>query len=825
VTVTPAGALNIKVASNAGLVPGLTIALDAAPYLETAVIASVGSAGLGGTTTLAAASLVNATNVKVTSVNGLGTGETVTIDTGAGLETRIITGPVNTSGAFNGTAGSGGTGVNLDSALTLAHANGVSFVAAAATGLTLTTPLTMAHSGPAAVAFVTPAGSTNIKLTSVANLNPGDTINIDTTSAIETKVIAAVGTAGIAGTGVNLTTPITYLHSGSPAVATIAPAGSNVIKVASVTGFNVGDRINIDTLSALETNYITAVGTAGATGTGLTLATPLAQSHVSGAAVVTVNPLLPVSDASYAGSTSEVPSGMLDGTTTTGGWSNSYSKGASILLPTVSSANAKDWVSVSWPNPQRLSSIVPWFTISSSRVFPSAMTVSYWNGTAWTPVTSQAYTVNTVTNTATPITFDPVSTTAVRLDMTSPQPGTTTGFMQITELQVPSNQVAYNTTASLTDLQVNGATVSGFAPATTSYVAQVGNATPVITATAAANGRLLIVPPQTVPGMATVTVTSEDGFTSKTYSIDVEPAATTTAVAADFDPTQYGRPVTFTATVTAAPTAGTPTGTVRFSIDDISVGTSMSVDGTGHASLTTSALPIGTHTVSAAFTGTGTFLASTSPTINHTVKKRLATTIAVTSDIHPSVYGASVIYTATVTPENASIGAAATGHVQFKVDNVPVGLPVAMSGGSATITLNDLKAGKRAVRALYSGDGNYTSSSSHTYVQQINKATPTGLVTSVPPSPISYGTKPTISVTLTNPAPVGSLAPSTVQFLIDGTPLGGPVTLVGTPTGGTASFTLTWNLPIGNHLIRAKYLGNPDFVAINTAAVPLKVTP
>jgi hypothetical protein len=308
----------------------------------------------------------------------------------------------------------------------------------------------------------------------------------------------------------------------------------------------------------------------------------------------------------------------------------------------------------------------------------------------------------------------------------------------------------------------------------------------------------------------------------------VATTTTTTTLAQSFDTTQYGHPVTFTATVaTANPLVnGIPTGAVQFNLDGLPYGGPVALDPlTGTATWTPTTLPIGMHTVSVSYPGDGVFVASSAGPINHTVKKRLATTIAVTSNIHPSVYGASVIYTATVTPENASIGAAATGHVQFKVDNVPVGLPVAMSGGSATITLNDLKAGKRAVRALYSGDGNYTSSSSHTYVQQINKATPTGLVTSVPPSPISYGTKPTISVTLTNPAPVGSLAPSTVQFLIDGTPLGGPVTLVGTPTGGTASFTLTWNLPIGNHLIRAKYLGNPDFVAINTAAVPLKVTP
>jgi beta-galactosidase len=39
------------------------------------------------------------------------------------------------------------------------------------------------------------------------------------------------------------------------------------------------------------------------------------------------------------------------------------------------------------------------------------------------------------------ITFTPVSTAKIRLDLTSPAPNTSTGFMQITELQVPANEV------------------------------------------------------------------------------------------------------------------------------------------------------------------------------------------------------------------------------------------------------------------------------------------------------------------------------------------------------------------------------------------------
>jgi len=67
-------------------------------------------------TTLAANSSAAATNIKVTSVTGLAVGQVLEIDTGADYEVRTITAV--------GTAGSGGTGVDLDDALEFAHTSG-----------------------------------------------------------------------------------------------------------------------------------------------------------------------------------------------------------------------------------------------------------------------------------------------------------------------------------------------------------------------------------------------------------------------------------------------------------------------------------------------------------------------------------------------------------------------------------------------------------------------------------------------------------------------------------------------------------------------------
>ncbi len=97
-------------------------------------------------------------------------------------------------------------------------------------------------------------------------------------------------------------------------------------------------------------------------------------------------PLRPSADASYSGAADTVPAGMLDGTTATGGWSNFYNKAATALLPAVSSAHASEWVSVRWPSPQTFGRMVAYFTTSASHALPSAIDVTYWDGSRWAPV-------------------------------------------------------------------------------------------------------------------------------------------------------------------------------------------------------------------------------------------------------------------------------------------------------------------------------------------------------------------------------------------------------------------------------------------------------
>jgi beta-galactosidase len=107
----------------------------------------------------------------------------------------------------------------------------------------------------------------------------------------------------------------------------------------------------------------------------------------------------------------------------------------------VSVSNASDWVSVGWPGPQSFGSVVAYFTTGGPLALPASITVSYWDGHRFVPVRNPAISWATASNQPTTLTFDPVRSSRVRLDMTSSAPGTAAGFLQIAELDVSSNGV------------------------------------------------------------------------------------------------------------------------------------------------------------------------------------------------------------------------------------------------------------------------------------------------------------------------------------------------------------------------------------------------
>jgi hypothetical protein len=87
-----------------------------------------------------------------------------------------------------------------------------------------------------------------------------------------------------------------------------------------------------------------------------------------------------------------------------------------------------------------------------------------------------------------------------------------------------------------------------------------------------------------------------------------------------------------------------------------------------------------------------------------------STTTALGAASNPSVYGQSVTFTATVSPDGSGIGTP-TGIVTFRDGTTSLGTRT-LSGGIASLTISTLGAGSHAITATYGGDAGFTDSSS-----------------------------------------------------------------------------------------------------------------
>jgi beta-galactosidase len=144
----------------------------------------------------------------------------------------------------------------------------------------------------------------------------------------------------------------------------------------------------------------------------------------------------PAADAGYSGAKETIPAAMLDGDMSTG-WSNLYVADATALLPEISLAHERDWVSVAWPAARRLGNVTASFTTDAQHALPAGIEVSYWDGSRYVPAQGLHVDWATASNEPTTIAFDPVETTKLKLEMTSAAPHTDRGFVRIAELRAP----------------------------------------------------------------------------------------------------------------------------------------------------------------------------------------------------------------------------------------------------------------------------------------------------------------------------------------------------------------------------------------------------
>jgi hypothetical protein len=166
---------------------------------------------------------------------------------------------------------------------------------------------------------------------------------------------------------------------------------------------------------------------------------------------------------------------------------------------------------------------------------------------------------------------------------------------------------------------------------------------------------------------------------------------------------------------------GTPGGTVTFYDGNTPLAT-VPVDGTGTATLTTSDLSVGSHSITAAYSGDADFPGVRSAAYSETVAPAGTKVVLVQT----LVYKKKKLTSVSQPPIRLSVeiarqspgGSVPTGEVTFELLNkskkktkvITLG-KAALSGGEATLSLKASKVTKRAITIVYSGDAEDQASS------------------------------------------------------------------------------------------------------------------
>src|ERR1017187_3589294 len=185
-------------------------------------------------------------------------------------------------------------------------------------------------------------------------------------------------------------------------------------------------------------------------------------------------------------------------------------------------------------------------------------------------------------------------------------------------------------------------------------------------------------------------------------------SASTTTLTSGTNPSVWGQPVVFTATIT--PVAPAPTGTVTFQDGGTNIAGCVNRPvAVRVATCTTAALVVGSHTVTAVYNGNATYATSTSAAVTQVVTMGSTTTV-VAASVNPSVSGQTVTYTATVSAVAPASGTR-TGTVAFEDGGVVIagcGAKAVAVAGTATCAIAYAGPGAHTITAIYSGDANFT---------------------------------------------------------------------------------------------------------------------
>jgi O-glycosyl hydrolase len=264
--------------------------------------------------------------------------------------------------------------------------------------------------------------------------------------------------------------------------------------------------------------------------------------------------------------------------------------------------------------------------------------------------------------------------------------------------------------------------------------------------------------------------------------------------------------VTLTASVTS--NEGTPTGTISF-LDGTTTLGNVALSG-GIATYSTSTLAPGTHTLSATYAGTATYLGSSSSSLSEVINA-LATTTALTATPNPAAAAATVTLTATV----SASGTTPTGTVTFSDGSTTLGSGTLVNGVT-TYSISTLAAGStHSLTASYAANGNFLGSTSSAVNEVVSLPVTTTALTATP-NPAAAGATVTLIATV---AAASGAAPTGSVSFSDGSTTLGMVTLA----SGVATYSTNKLAAGATHSLTASYAGSTSDAASVSSAVALVV--
>jgi hypothetical protein len=304
--------------------------------------------------------------------------------------------------------------------------------------------------------------------------------------------------------------------------------------------------------------------------------------------------------------------------------------------------------------------------------------------------------------------------------------------------------------------------------------------------------------------------------------VSMQVAASNTALGLSTASPVYSQPETLTATVhgPGAPQPGTPTGTVTFFDSSSPLGT-VGLDASGIARLTPAVLTLGSHSITASYSGSAVYTGSTTGASSLTVSQAQSAT-GLSTSANPAPAGGSVTITAAITPVGPATGTP-TGSATFFDGSTQLGSAALDGGGNASIS-RTLTYGTHQLSATYAGDVNFgpSDNSASPYTETVLNPSVTGIGSSAGQNTAEVGTAVTFSAQVTPGAGTpGGQAPPTgsITFKDGSTSISSALSL---GSGNQATFT-TSGLTPGTHRITAVYSGDAAYVP-STGALTETVT-